>query len=198
LDGGRSSIEHLYKKAIKEARYRGHSEIAEDFAGWITLKWLEGKAQHQTLSQSLIDYLRGEYGSAGIRCGSDALLRSRRAKTNSQELNDETVEESLERLWASSSYAEAIDRESSDNKQESVDTRELISIRDETFYKMIIEDEMTLKEVGDVFGITESRVSQIWAETKKRSFTSLGLNKLKEKLQDNENFTKVEVEWITL
>lgn len=36
--------------------------IAHDFLDWLTLEWLEGKRQHQTIDQSYIDFLRTFHG----------------------------------------------------------------------------------------------------------------------------------------
>lgn len=102
----RENIQDLYEKAAKIARIKGYVDDAEDFAGWITIKWLEGKAQHQTLSQSLIDYLRSHYGSDRLYGSTDALSRKRRGRIgNGDSGHDaETFEEALDRVQASSGH----------------------------------------------------------------------------------------------
>lgn len=68
----RSSLEQLYEKAKKYANIKcSKKEDANDFATWVTVKYLENKSQHQTLQQSFIDFLRAEHFS------SDALQRPR-------------------------------------------------------------------------------------------------------------------------
>lgn len=64
-----SEIERLYFRAIKLGLKSDLGEDAYDFASWITVKYLEGKSQHQTLDQSLIDYKRETFGNLGSQKG---------------------------------------------------------------------------------------------------------------------------------
>jgi hypothetical protein len=52
------TLVQLYRRAVKTGRYKGLGHEAEDFAGWLTIEYLEGKRRHQTIEQSLVDYLR--------------------------------------------------------------------------------------------------------------------------------------------
>lgn len=197
--GRRKSIEELYKRAVKVAKIKGHSQIAEDFAGWIAAKWLEGKAQHQSLDYSLIDFLRLEYGSAGLRCGADGLLRSRRASEASFSRPDsDSNDEITERMLASSSYSQNVNSRDTDDSKQSIDIAGMLSIEDEAIYRMRIDEEMTHEEISLVFGVTESRISQRWSSILKQTEQTLGMQKFKDRIEDDPNFTKLEIEWISL
>jgi hypothetical protein len=72
-----SEIKKLYLRAIKLGTKKGLGEDAFDFASWLAVKWLEGKSLHQTLDQSLIDYMRVRYGhdrSEGAKARKDAVF----------------------------------------------------------------------------------------------------------------------------
>ncbi len=90
----RQTIEELYAKALKLGKLRKLGEEAYDFAGWCALRWIEDKAQHQTISQSYVDYLRETRGR--YLTGGDALLQKHKGELRAHP--DETDEEALGRF----------------------------------------------------------------------------------------------------
>jgi len=80
----RDLSEKLYRRAIKTAKCQGLGDEAEDFAGWIAKRWLEGKSQKQTLDQALCDYKRQHWGdtrkSATKKSGQASLKGSLKSK----------------------------------------------------------------------------------------------------------------------
>lgn len=51
----------LRVRALKHGNIKNR-RTAHDFLDWITLQWLEGKSQHQTIEQSYKDFLRNFHG----------------------------------------------------------------------------------------------------------------------------------------
>lgn len=144
--------EEIYKKAINFARRRGQSEIAEDYAGWLITKLLDGKRQTSTMQQTFYEYLRKEYGNTRDGCHTDALLRANRQSKREISGPDEyTDEEYLDFCAASSSYVEANDpRDSSDEKQHIALTRkprEIILFEGVNKMKKLIQEYKTELEI---------------------------------------------------
>lgn len=55
---GKKTVLELYARAIREARFHRSPHLAQDFASWYIVQILEGKRQHQTFKQAWIDYVR--------------------------------------------------------------------------------------------------------------------------------------------
>lgn len=193
----REKIETLYKKAIRCAKIHGHPDIAEDFAGWITVKWLEGKSQHQTLDYAFIDFLRIEYGGTGRHRGGDALLRSHRQQETSLPGCDEpTIEESLERMLALRDDAGGDHSRPSIIERSDCDPRRYLSDRFGEIWQKYFVEEATLKEVAAGLGITESRASQLATIIKRQIENFEGLRAMNHRIESGKS--KLEIEWITL
>ena len=195
--GREESYEKLYKKAIKTAQYAGHKDIAEDFAGWIAVKWLEGKAQHQVLSYSLIDFLRLEYGGTGRRCGVDAILRSRRLKATELSGCDElTAEENLERLHASSDNSQGLRGEFANDERYRREYRGLLPIKLDNIWQLYAVLGLCQLEIAELYGVTESRISQYLKTVKESILKFEAIKLMRERIEENRD--QLEVEWITL
>lgn len=196
-DHDKKEIEKLYWRAIRAATILGHDDIAEDFGSWITIKWLEGKSQHQTIAQSLIDFLRAEYGNAGKRCGADAILRARRAPENQIPGSAAgSNEEAAERVLSGVSLSNWNDRRFAGVNREPVDAAAVLPDRLAEIWKAYTEEEITYKEIGDRLGITESRVAQLFARSKDMILNFEGLREMRRRIEENR--TTFEIEWITL
>jgi len=189
--------EQLYKKAIRHAKIKGYSDIAEDFGGWISIKWLEGKSQHQTINQSFIDFLRLEYGGVGYRRGSDAILRThRQPQAEVSGCDESTAEETIDRLQYSGGDAEGDLGRSAQVTGSDVDPRSYLSSRLGHIYHAYIKEERTLAQVGKDFGLTESRVSQLMTKIEIYILQYNGLRKIRELV--DEGRTSLDIEWINI
>jgi hypothetical protein len=194
---GHEQIEILYKKAIKHASYAGHADIAGDFAGWITIKWLEGKAQHQTLGQSLIDFLRAEYGGIGDRVGSDAILRARRQpQTALPGCDESSVEENLERMHHSSSIAQGNMVEPLPVERTTDDPQRYLPNRLEEVWYLYTKEERSLKQIGEILNVCESRVSHLLSAVRRQILAAEAIREMRERIEDGRS--NLEIEWIAI
>ena len=57
----------FYERAILHATRTGYAQEATDFASWVIIRALQGKASKQLLRHSFIDYLREEYGCKTVK-----------------------------------------------------------------------------------------------------------------------------------
>ena len=134
----RLTLEQLYKRAKQHARKCGRDQDADDFAGWLTKRYLEGHSKHQTIRQSFIDYLRGAYGNK-IRQGKVNLL-------SAQSIDHVTL--------------------IADEPFTTIDVDKMLTkIKADGFERMIIHLKFvwgfTEDEIGKCAGIGGSRISQI-------------------------------------
>jgi len=194
----RRNIETLYKRAAIHARAKGYKEEAHDFAGWIAIKWLEGKSQHQTIDQAFIDFLRGEYGGTGIRSGSDGLLRSHRATMSEKsEFPEYPINKIIEHRLSQLDQSEGSDPELAAIERESR-ARRRVTCRDikDSGILHLYEDGFTLGEIGGVYGFTESRASQILKVIRKEVEREAGLQRMRDRIELNE--TELEIRWLSI
>lgn len=56
------AIVKRYFGSIRTATKMGYEHMAADFAAWRAILLLEGKGEHQSTEQALIDFVRNEYG----------------------------------------------------------------------------------------------------------------------------------------
>lgn len=193
---GRRSYEHLYKRAIKTAKAKGLGDEAEDFAGWICLKWLEGKAQHQTLNQSITDYLREFHGSLGGRGKRDGILRAYRAKTpDISGCDEQSAEENLERMWHGSSHAQGINPAIEEYHRRHIDPRGFLSPRLAEIWSLYSRD-VALKKIAEMMQVTESRASQLLSKAKLEVLRFEGLRLMQERTEEDR--LVFEIDWISL
>ena len=192
------NIEVLYERAKIHARAAGYPDDADDFAGWISSKWLEGKSQHQKIEYSLIDYLREQLGSARKYGSTDALLRRNRApEPKITEAREYSVEESLERTINERGIGEG------DTQESALLEQQLGLSRYGTYghpikggVRFLYEEGLTMGQIGEIYGITESRISQIIKEARREIERDYGLERMREKIECDE--TELEIKWLII
>lgn len=192
----RKSIKDLYLRALVCARIHGRGEEAYDFAGWISVKWLEGKSQNQTLDQSFADYLREQHGNLRRNRGRYMLsraLRSSDVKTKGSE--DASDEEAFERVLAGSGHIETNDPESTILERERHNSGVGLAscVRKESILALL-SDGWSGEEIADRFGLEPSRISQLRREIEAELARGLGLSEMRERVENGE--TALEVDWI--
>lgn len=155
----RQGIEKLYKRAIAVGKRKGlQDEEAEDFASWLAIKWLEGKYQHSTLDQSLIDYRRGEHGDSRSDSGRLRQSATRRGISLTPDETDERGQAAL-RL-AERAIADGTG-EPEEQRAFDFDPADYLSGRYRWAYELVMQDELTMKQAAAIMGVSESRVSQV-------------------------------------
>jgi uncharacterized metal-binding protein len=148
IEESTSSIIKLMDRVRNQFIRKGRAYCADDAAQSYAVNLLEGKGVHQTIDQFCIDYLRKSSGRKKSK-GYEARTKLEHASKNNEELvfqNINTIE----------SLNEKIDSE-----------KFLSGIRDQRKLEIIKRFMIgeTFKEIGNSFGITESRVAQITAKT---------------------------------
>ena len=192
----RTSLEKLYERCKIHAKRKGYNQIAEDFASWQTIKYLDGKSQKQTISQSFIDYLREQNDFARRSISFEDLSRigtntnepsdQQYSKYNNYKFNErielhyKTTECDFDEL---SEYADVFRRGRISFK----------NIKHQLIFEMYIND-YTMLEIANLLGLTESRISQLFKLIKKEILNQLGLKIIKEKIELNE--TEFKINWI--
>lgn len=192
----RRNYEELYNRAIKVAKARGYSEIAEDFAGDLVVRWLEGKSQHQPIEYSFIEYLRREYGDFRRPSSGDALLRKHRLTAVSSSEGDDgdfNSEEQLERLHASSGLPQAPRDE---HEEDNLIYRECLKPTEIELLDM--NSFMKPKEISEELGVDSTTIYKRLNRIKKKLEQEHGLRSLKELMKKDSNFTKLSIDWIKL
>jgi hypothetical protein len=189
----RRSITELYERAIRHGRAKGLDFESEDFAGWCVERWLRGKGQHQTFDQAFIDYRRGVHGNSRSSIGRKKQSAEHHYYTITPAEDDEIGQRTLrsaERALADMSREPARDRRIDD------DPAAHITGRAQTMWDLVHSDEWTMKEVGDIYGITESAVCLILKRSNIKIAKALQLADMRERVENGE--TEMRIEWITL
>lgn len=140
------------KKLLTRIKYSccrlGRSEIAEETAQEVFTRMLEGKHQHATIDQAVIDYLREQYGRKGKPGYAE---RQALSKPDSYEQGD---------------YDRTIQSGDGSNLDDRIDfnriTDNLTGFR-RCLVIMRHRDGMNEKEIGHYFGFTESW-AHLWLE----------------------------------
>lgn len=177
-----NEVRRLQERARHVATKRGHSELADDFAQEIFVQWLAGHGGHQTIDQAFIDYLRSLYGRTGPR-GSGSGSGSGRFSEYRNYVNLDEVRNLAEPAR---------------DIQPTWDFTHLFRGRQAFLYGAYFVEEMSENSIADILGLTESRVSQMIKPMKREIQDAALLTDVRERMEWDEDYGKVEVEWITL
>lgn len=129
-------------KAIYAAKRHGGGDWSEDFAQDALLTYCEGKSLGQSIDQTVIDVLRHNYGRKGTK--SQVAKRNITKTLQINELHEQLPEEYL--------LNSTMDIEKVLSQLDGLERAVLV-----LYYKW----ELTLSEIGQVFGFTEGRASQL-------------------------------------
>lgn len=175
-------------KFQKRARYvaskRGYPELADDFSQSVLLLFVERPDRHSTLDQLFIDYLRETYGDSRTISGSKRSFAERNAVSGEEE-----------NLYHD--YIGDVER-SSDTGPTQRECACLFMGREAEIYQAYFVDERTEWSIAQDLAVTESRVSQVLKPMKNEIRDFYILREGLERMEWDEDYTKLAVDWIKL
>jgi predicted DNA-binding protein YlxM (UPF0122 family) len=177
------------KRAKHVAIKRGYPECAEDFAQEIFIAFARG--WHSTIDQLFIEYLRSEYGNSRTRRGHERRL----AKGRTISLDSPIGEEE-----SGTHYHDIIGNPEPDPRDVEVNRGYafLFTGREAYIYESYFNEQLSEKRIADELSLTESRICQILGSMKKRIKEQAELEQGLERIEWDENYTKLKVDWIKL
>jgi hypothetical protein len=142
-----ATADKFRKRAIYAARKFGFAEYAEDFAQEVLLRFSEGKGQHQTIDQAVLDAARSRFGRPGLPGHS-----LKHALETAQSIFDEdggyAVEPVARELLGDRGTFERI-------------VGSLRRKRDQELLKAVYLEGRLHRELAIELGVTEGRISQL-------------------------------------
>ena len=179
-------IKQFWSKAVSYARSKGLQNDAEDFAQEACLEIIGGRKAG--LRFLLIDYLRRRYG-----------------RSRERGLTPKFFEQ---RYWmpidkpdeAGTPFHQPAGDIGGQPEFERGDWLSRIDIygRESEIFDLIVIDGMKEAEVGEDFGITESRVSQVMKVVREKTKDAMILSETLDRYKDEKEYSQLEIEWITL
>lgn len=167
----------IAKRAKNVAIKRGYPELADDFSQEIVVHYLSGKGRHQTVDQFFIDYLRSRYGDS---------RNGRNRVGNAAERNYIELDEV--RNLADHSGDDKSDRNSA----------HYFTGKELTLYHLYFEEQMREAHIGALFGVTESRISQMLNPMKKKIQNQAILEQGFERMEWDESFLNFQIDWVSI
>lgn len=186
------------EKYIKRAKYvaikRGYSELADDFSQEIFIEFIQNPARGATLDQLFIDYLRRTHGRPGTP-GGDARIYAER---NSVSLDAYATGGEYQEIQLPSHN----DRGSLDDdtrfKQSPWGLTFLFRGKQAEIYRLYFLEEMKELEIAHLFGLAESRISQLLQLIKKEIENYYILKEMKERMEWDEKVGIFQIDWIQI
>jgi len=176
----------LRTRALKYGNIKNR-RTAHDFLDWITLQWLEGKSQHQTIEQSYKDFLRKFHGVERAEAHQKRQQKDSHTgvRTKVRSLNERFiggwVEEGLNLkrnpkrevtdLTILSMIPDKRHDEIRDYNQKCQDLERVLTIihkhfteRELLIMRLAIQWNFSMLEISRLFGVNEARIHQIFHE----------------------------------
>jgi hypothetical protein len=182
-------ITQFQKRAHYVAKKNGRPELAEDFAQEVLLAVTQGR--RATVDQLFVDYLREQFGSSRNPGGRARQMAGRRTVS----LDEEVGEEGSSILRHELIGGTERDLPSLGDRGRSA---HLFAGIEADIYQMIFVEEQTLDQVGDHFGVSESRISQRVNSMRTRIRDHFLSERLLERYRDDESFGVLEVQWLVM
>ena len=178
-------------KAMEFAKYyaasKGYGKDAEDFSQEVFIAYAEGRKA--TIEQLFIDYLRKFYGDTRSAGGL--------AKSFERHVS-RSIDESEAIYKLCESQSDRIDHSPSEHSGPDRRIRACLNRQQLLVYDLLVFEELNVKEIGELLGLTGGRISQIIA-TIKPIFKNCKIidEHLDYYLADKEA-SKLIVDWITI
>lgn len=186
-------IKKLQTRARYVASKRGYSQLADDFAQEIFVEFLQNPDRGATIDQLFIDYLRRTHGRPGTPGGDARVLANHTISIDAHAQDDEYKEIQLP---SHPPYGDTDDDSRLNRDVGRLDF--LFRGREAEIYRLYFVEELSEKSIGDLYGITESRVSQILKPMKKEIQDYYATQELRERSEWDESFGIFQIDWIRL
>jgi DNA-binding CsgD family transcriptional regulator len=180
-----AELKQLWQRAYKHACWRRHHSIADDFAQEAVIAWNRGRKA--TVEQLLIDFLRKEYGGTGLR------LSTRRGNRLSHRSLDEEQGDTGRTLGDSIAAPEGDPGAIRDTRQYGVS----LNGAEVTVFELI-QGGMSQDEIGDLLGVTPSRICQIFRSVKKKTKDEVMLRDFYDTYNDFKESSELLINWIAI
>jgi RNA polymerase sigma factor (sigma-70 family) len=151
----RKDLERFEKRARYCANKYGHPELADDFVGEVFEALARG--WRQTVDQACLEFIRKLYGRSGSP-GYTAKLAAKHRTISIHGFTDQN--ENLLRLSEFIADPRGDSRNVIESWSVSHITRKL-KYREREFVRLYFEQDMNFRLIGEQFGVSESRVSQV-------------------------------------
>lgn len=184
-------IRAYQKKARAYASAHGEGNCADDFAQEAIVKILSGRKA--TIAQLFIDFVRQQYGDTGRGRSALGQLKSagiREAKSFDQPISRESESTLFDVLVAP--------EPDPGHDRHDWRARNSFGEREGLIADMRYDDEMLESEIAWIFGVTESRICQIIKRVNKKIESSAIIARCYDNYKNNENYSKLHINWITI
>ena len=166
----------------KYGKRKGLSEEqAEDYASEAFIRLFQGRKA--TIEQLLIDFKRKEFGNSRSK-----YFRFRESKT---------VDE-LETIGRLDLPCSGVEPCSDETGRDDLHNGFCPTGRGGLIWELVHDCGFEALEIATWYGISQSRISQILRKVKKEFESHVLLNDLKNKLEDNQKYLELDVDWIVL
>lgn len=184
-----AEIRKILEKAKAVARSRGYPQIADDFAQEAYIAIAGGR--QTTFDNLLIDYLRAEYGRTRPHGG-----RPRQSRLSLEVSIDE-----VSRGGEGTPLRERLPSAGVDPGTFGPNWRDRIHLLgcDALIYELRFEDELSEAEIGEMFGVTESRICQIIKSRIEPVVTAaFVVGEVADIYADDPEYSKLLIDWIAI
>lgn len=183
------TIHHFIKRAKNVAKRRGYPELADDFSQEIFIAFARG--WRSTVDQLFSSYLRDQHGNPRFPSGVARRIARSRTVSLDAPIGQEEDSPSLHERIADS-------RGDSEHEWEAGRYSYCFGGREAEFYQLYFVEQQTEKVIGDLFAITESRVSQILGVMKEKIRNQAILGDGYERIEWDESFLSFRIEWAVI
>lgn len=181
-------IKQFQKRAMYVARKRGRPELAEDFAQEIFVAFARGR--RATIEQLFVDFLRQHQGDS--RTPGGRAMQVARARAVSL---DEPCEDGGQVL-----RHELVGRpeRGPDDLLDHLGCSGLFEGEDVQLYRLHFIEQRQNTDIADLYGVSESRISQRVNRMRERIRQELQFRQVWERFKDDSSFGQLEVQWLTM
>lgn len=178
----------MQRKARNAALARGWKNIADDFAAQVVIDLIEGRPGN--IDWLFTDFLRREYGDT-------------RSLSGSQRSADRLSGRSLDQPAGCESemlLSECIGSPEPDPEPLGSSWRDRVVLfgRSAIIARLYLDLEFTEQEIGEIFGVSMSRISQLLRPIKKTIEKAAIVEEIGDIYRSDKEYSKLEIQWIRI
>lgn len=177
------------KRAKHVATKRGYPELADDFSQEIFIAFARG--WRSTIEQLFSSYLRSEHGDPRHPAGLARRLAQNRTMSFDGPVNENEGSPLLSELIGDGEPCER------NSKIYTGNDFNLTGAQDQ-LYKLYFVDGLRLKDIAELFGVTESAVSIRMKPIKSQIKEEIELTQVWEQYVEEPNYSKLHIDWIRI